>query len=93
MREMQRGWRIRLLKTEEFLSKEVFKRPKAKFFITTGQHIHSMVYLFPEEYTAAMKPLLDQATFKSFSDVEKLFQEEFGKKPTEMYSSIEREQD
>jgi aarF domain-containing kinase len=45
-------------------------------YIKLGQHISSLVYLIPVEYTSVMAELQDHCPFCSLQDVERVFREE-----------------
>eukprot|EP01114_Cavostelium_apophysatum_P018432 TRINITY_DN5697_c0_g1_i1.p1 TRINITY_DN5697_c0_g1~~TRINITY_DN5697_c0_g1_i1.p1 ORF type:complete len:604 (+),score=58.17 TRINITY_DN5697_c0_g1_i1:76-1887(+) len=58
-------------------------------FIKAGQHICAMSYLLPIEYVRTMYVLLDKAPTRPYSDIEKVFVEEFGKKPSEVFEQFD----
>eukprot|EP00123_Amoebidium_parasiticum_P001628 comp12773_c0_seq1/m.7900 comp12773_c0_seq1/g.7900 ORF comp12773_c0_seq1/g.7900 comp12773_c0_seq1/m.7900 type:complete len:526 (-) comp12773_c0_seq1:114-1691(-) len=60
-------------------------------YIKLGQGISSMNHILPPQYNQIFSVLHDKAPSVSYHEVEKIFQEEFGKKPEEMFSHFEKE--
>jgi len=58
-------------------------------YIKIGQHIGLMDYLLPWEYVAAMRGMYDKAPTSPFVDVERTFQEEFGRGPHEVFQHFD----
>lgn len=65
-------------------------RENRGIYIKAGQHLNSLDYVLPPEYTTTMAPLCDQAPYCPYEDVCTVFQEEFGASPDEMYASFEQ---
>jgi aarF domain-containing kinase len=60
-------------------------------FIKLGQHLSSMGYLLPLEWTTTFIPLQDQCPVSSFESVEGMFVKDTGKRIDELFSSFDRE--
>ncbi|KAI8604740.1 ABC1 family-domain-containing protein [Dissophora ornata] len=58
-------------------------------YCKAGQHVASLTYVVPPEYTNTLSVLQDRAPFKSMKEVEQVFQEEFGKRPFELFREFE----
>lgn len=61
----------------------------AGIFIKLGQHINALTYIFPEEWTSAMIPLLDQCPESSYKSIETLFIQDTGKSINDFFSSFD----
>lgn len=60
-------------------------------FIKLGQHLSSMSYLLPLEWTTTFIPLQDKCPVSSFESVEAMFVKDTGKRIDELFSSFDRE--
>ncbi|PGH22926.1 hypothetical protein AJ80_02975 [Polytolypa hystricis UAMH7299] len=60
-------------------------------FIKLGQHLSSMGYLLPLEWTSTFIPLQDKCPVSSFESVEDMFVKETGRSIEDMFSSFDRE--
>ncbi|KAI1958657.1 hypothetical protein LOZ58_005064 [Ophidiomyces ophidiicola] len=60
-------------------------------FIKLGQHLSSMGYLLPLEWTATFIPLQDKCPVSSFESVEEMFVKDTGHRIDELFSSFERD--
>ena len=60
-------------------------------FSFSGQGLVSMNHILPKEYLETLKVLQDKCLIRGASEVEQLFQEEFGKSHTEMFQSFNEE--
>ncbi|KAF9408133.1 hypothetical protein BGZ94_002434, partial [Podila epigama] len=58
-------------------------------YCKAGQHVASLTYVVPGEYTNTLSVLQDRAPFKSMKEVEQVFMEEFGKHPNELFSEFD----
>ncbi|KAF9932752.1 hypothetical protein FBU30_007402 [Linnemannia zychae] len=58
-------------------------------YCKAGQHVASLTYIVPPEYTNTLSVLQDRAPFKSMKEVEQVFLEEFGKHPLELFHEFE----
>ncbi|KAF9212714.1 hypothetical protein CPC16_005522 [Podila verticillata] len=58
-------------------------------YCKAGQHVASLTYVVPGEYTNTLSVLQDRAPFKSMKEVEHMFMEQFGKHPNELFSEFE----
>ncbi|KAF9383213.1 hypothetical protein CPB97_006649 [Podila verticillata] len=58
-------------------------------YCKAGQHVASLTYVVPAEYTNTLSVLQDRAPFKSMKEVEQVFMEQFGKLPYELFSEFE----
>ncbi|KAG0336216.1 hypothetical protein BG000_006821 [Podila horticola] len=59
-------------------------------YCKAGQHVASLTYVVPGEYTNTLSVLQDRAPFKSMKEVENMFMDQFGKLPHELFSEFER---
>jgi aarF domain-containing kinase len=59
-------------------------------FIKLGQHLSSMGYLLPLEWTTTFVPLQDKCPVSSFESIEEMFLEDMGKRIDEVFESFER---
>ncbi|PGH29253.1 Atypical/ABC1/ABC1-B protein kinase [[Emmonsia] crescens] len=59
-------------------------------FIKLGQHLSSMGYLLPLEWTTTFIPLQDKCPVSSFESVEKMFVKDTGHTIDELFSSFDR---
>ena len=58
--------------------------------LVAGQHLASLTYIIPREFTETLAVLQDKAPFRSMEDVEKVFKEEFdGAVPSDLFSEFE----
>ncbi|EEP80703.1 conserved hypothetical protein [Uncinocarpus reesii 1704] len=60
-------------------------------FIKLGQHLSSMGYLLPLEWTTTFIPLQDKCPVSSFESVEEMFVKDTGHRIDELFSSFERD--
>jgi aarF domain-containing kinase len=60
-------------------------------FLPSGQGLVSMNHILPKEYLETLKVLQDKCLIRGASEVEQLFQEEFGKSHKEMFQSFNEE--
>ncbi|KAI9848158.1 MAG: hypothetical protein M1837_000832 [Sclerophora amabilis] len=60
-------------------------------FIKLGQHLSSMNYLLPLEWTSTFIPLQDKCPVSSFESVEDMFQKDSGQSLSEMFTEFEKE--
>ncbi|CAH8870005.1 unnamed protein product [Trichobilharzia szidati] len=60
-------------------------------YIKMGQGLASMNHVLPKQYTETLEKLHDQAIMRSVDEVYRIFMEDFGKPPSELYSSFEHE--
>ncbi|CAL5873901.1 uncharacterized protein PFLUO_LOCUS8184 [Penicillium psychrofluorescens] len=60
-------------------------------FIKLGQHLSSMGYLLPIEWTSTFIPLQDKCPVSSIESIEKMFVADTGKTIDELFSSFEAE--
>ncbi|KAF9931255.1 putative aarF domain-containing protein kinase 1 [Modicella reniformis] len=59
-------------------------------YCKAGQHVASLTYVVPPEYTNTLSILQDRAPFKSMKQVEKVFMEEFaGKRPLDLFREFD----
>ncbi|KAF9351219.1 hypothetical protein BGX26_010726 [Mortierella sp. AD094] len=58
-------------------------------YCKAGQHVASLTYVVPPEYTNTLSVLQDRAPFKSMKEVEQIFQEEFGQHPLDLFREFE----
>lgn len=64
-------------------------RANGGIYIKFGQHIAQLQYLLPEEYVRAMQPMLNDAPRSGREDVERVFREEIGRDPLEVFESFD----
>ncbi|XP_033735556.1 aarF domain-containing protein kinase 1-like [Pecten maximus] len=60
-------------------------------FIKVGQHVGTLDYLLPEEYVGTMKVLHNQAPQSDLTDLQKVVEEDLGKKIGELFIDFESE--
>ncbi|KAG0249189.1 hypothetical protein BG011_009521 [Mortierella polycephala] len=58
-------------------------------YCKAGQHVASLTYVVPPEYTNTLSVLQDRAPFKSMKEVEQVFQEEFGQRPMDLFREFD----
>ncbi|KAF9436615.1 hypothetical protein BGZ76_003456 [Entomortierella beljakovae] len=58
-------------------------------YCKAGQHVASLTFVVPPEYTDTLSVLQDRAPFKSMKEVEQVFQEEFGQSPLDLFREFE----
>lgn len=58
-------------------------------FIKLGQHLSSLNYLLPLEWTSTFVPLQDKCPVSSFASVEEMFEKDTGSPITDMFSQFE----
>lgn len=58
-------------------------------YIKMGQGLVSMSHILPKEYIQTLKALQDKCLTRGADEVVKLFKEDFGKSPTEMFESFD----
>ncbi|KAG2180424.1 hypothetical protein INT44_003428 [Umbelopsis vinacea] len=58
-------------------------------YIKAGQHIASLTFVLPNEFTDTLSVLQDRAPFHSYDEVEKTFYDDFGKRISEVFSMFE----
>jgi len=54
-------------------------------YIKFAQHIAMMRHLLPDEYVETMQPMLNQAPVSSYEDISRVFREDFGKSPEDVF--------
>ncbi|KAG8528027.1 uncharacterized protein KY384_006943 [Bacidia gigantensis] len=59
-------------------------------FIKLGQHLSSMDYLLPREWTTTFIPLQDQCPISSFEAIEKLFVKDINQSVEEIFETFEK---
>ncbi|KAI7817296.1 ubiquinone biosynthesis protein [Gamsiella multidivaricata] len=60
-------------------------------YIKLGQHLASLKYLLPDEWTTAMEPLQDRCTPSSIETIQALFHSDLGQPMSEFFSSFDLE--
>lgn len=60
-------------------------------YIKLGQGLVSMNHILPKEYLETLKVLQDKCLSRGASEVEQLFEEEFGKNHKELFMEFEEE--
>lgn len=60
-------------------------------YIKLGQGLVSMNHILPKEYLETLKVLQDKCLQRGATEVQKLFEEEFGKSHKEMFQSFDEE--
>lgn len=58
-------------------------------FIKLGQHLSSMNYLLPPEWTTTFIPLQDQCPVSSYESIEEMFQKDTGGSISDMFEDFE----
>ncbi|XP_060079733.1 aarF domain-containing protein kinase 1-like [Ylistrum balloti] len=58
-------------------------------FIKVGQHVGTLDYLLPEQYVSTMKVLHNQAPQSDLADLQKVVEEDLGKKIEELFINFE----
>lgn len=58
-------------------------------YIKMGQGLASMNHVLPVQYTETLEKLHDQALVRSGDEIHRIFMEDFGKPPTELFASFE----
>ncbi|KAK3846685.1 MAG: ABC1 family-domain-containing protein [Linnemannia gamsii] len=58
-------------------------------YCKAGQHVASLTYIVPPEYTNTLSVLQDRAPFKSMKEVEQVFREEFGQHPLDLFREFD----
>ncbi len=58
-------------------------------FIKLGQHLTSLNYLLPVEWTSTFIPLQDRCPVSSFASIERLFQQDTGRPMSELFSDFD----
>ncbi|KAG0308603.1 hypothetical protein BGZ98_007457 [Dissophora globulifera] len=58
-------------------------------YCKAGQHVASLTYVVPAEYTDTLSVLQDRAPFKSMKEVEQVFLEEFGERPQDLFKEFD----
>ncbi|KAA6410147.1 MAG: ABC1 family [Lasallia pustulata] len=69
---------------------EVLER-NGSIFIKLGQHLSSMNYLLPEEWTTTFIPLQDRCPVSSYESIENMFLKDTGNPITTLFDEFERE--
>ena len=64
-------------------------RTNGGVYIKFGQHVAQMQFLLPDEYVAAMQPMLNQAPTSTWEEVQNVFREEFGCAPSDMFETFD----
>ncbi|KAF9303999.1 hypothetical protein BGZ74_002619 [Mortierella antarctica] len=59
-------------------------------YCKAGQHVASLTYVVPGEYTNTLSVLQDRAPYKSMKEVEQMFMDQFGRLPNELFSEFEQ---
>ncbi|KAI5296207.1 hypothetical protein KEM52_005150 [Ascosphaera acerosa] len=60
-------------------------------FIKLGQHLTSMNYLLPTEWTTTFIPLQDQCPVSTYEAIARMFEHDMGRTLDEVFSSFDRE--
>ena len=60
-------------------------RENGGIYIKLGQHITALTYLLPPEWTNTMLPLQDKCPQSSLEEIEKLFENDLGKKMSDLF--------
>ncbi|KAH7057658.1 ABC1-domain-containing protein [Linnemannia elongata] len=60
-------------------------------YIKLGQHLASLKYLLPDEWTTAMEPLQDRCTPSSIESIQALFMSDIGRPISSIFSSFDLE--
>ncbi|CAH8605950.1 unnamed protein product [Heterobilharzia americana] len=60
-------------------------------YVKMGQGLASMNHVLPKQYTETLEKLHDQALTRSADEVRRIFMEDFGKPPSELFASFEHE--
>ena len=63
----------------------------AGLYIKIGQHLGSLDYLLPKEYTQVLKVFHHTAPRSSLNDIYDVFQHELGQTPNELFESFDPE--
>ena len=71
------------------LLKDLCMRNKG-VYIKLGQHISQLDYILPEEYCSVLSNLLDNNPVSSFADVCSVFEQEFQRRPCDMFASFDQ---
>ncbi|KAG0223136.1 hypothetical protein BGW42_006085 [Actinomortierella wolfii] len=58
-------------------------------YTKAGQHVASLTFVVPPEYTNTLSVLQDRAPFKSFKEVEQVFLNEFGVRPLDLFQEFD----
>ncbi|KAI7830448.1 ABC1 family-domain-containing protein [Gamsiella multidivaricata] len=58
-------------------------------YCKAGQHVASLTYIVPPEYTNTLSVLQDRAPFKGMKEVEQVFLEEFGQRPLDLFREFD----
>ncbi|KAG0056838.1 hypothetical protein BGZ83_003132 [Gryganskiella cystojenkinii] len=66
-------------------------RKNGGIYIKLGQHLASLKYLLPDEWTSAMEPLQDRCTPSSIESIQALFLSDIGKPISAFFSSFDLE--
>ncbi|KAF9359484.1 hypothetical protein BGX26_012219 [Mortierella sp. AD094] len=64
-------------------------RENGGIYIKLGQHLASLKYLLPDEWTRTMEPLQDRCAPSSMQSIQSLFLSDIGKPLTEVFSSFD----
>ncbi|KAI6223697.1 ABC1 domain-containing protein [Aphelenchoides fujianensis] len=66
-------------------------RKNGGVFIKVGQHIASLQYLIPDEYTSTLSVLHSKAPESKFSEIREVFESSIGKKLEDVFASFDPE--
>jgi aarF domain-containing kinase len=58
-------------------------------YIKAGQHMASLSFIIPTEFTDTLSVLQDRAPFHAYDEVERTFHQDFGMKISDAFSSFE----
>jgi aarF domain-containing kinase len=58
-------------------------------YVKAGQHIASLTFILPNEYTETLSVLQDRAPFHPYNEVEKTFFDDFGMRISDVFSMFE----
>lgn len=58
-------------------------------YIKLGQHVASLVYLVPKEYTEILSSLQDECPVSSFDDINQVFEHETGQEILSVFSEFD----
>ncbi|KAF9957646.1 hypothetical protein BGZ65_001934 [Modicella reniformis] len=89
--EKERACRMSALHKRSADRLQEMLRKNGGIYIKLGQHLASLKYLLPDEWTTAMEPLQDRCIPSSIESIQALFLSDFGKPISSFFSSFELE--
>ncbi|ORZ13920.1 ABC1 family-domain-containing protein [Lobosporangium transversale] len=89
--EAERARHMSELHTRSAVRLREMLRRNGGIYIKLGQHLASMTYLLPDEWTTAMEPLQDRCAPSSFESVQRLFLNDLGQPLSAFFSSFDLE--